>query len=142
LIRENRRLLILIFVSVVLLGPSFTLGYISGHSSAAVSPRPPAPQPPAIFAQPPSTPPVVAQPVKPMPGQVYLQVIAAPEVESTAMIQSLRKNGFPAITTKVPEKPELYRVLVGPLPEKGLDETRTGLQLKGFPADSAIKRTF
>jgi len=58
------------------------------------------------------------------------------------MVDVLRNKGFPALALEVPEKPGLSRVLIGPLHEGELDKTRADLRSRGFPGDSAIKRTF
>jgi len=73
---------------------------------------------------------------------VYLQLVSTVQSQSDVLIDVLRKNGFPAVASEVPEKPSLRRVLVGPLQEGELDKMRANLQSRGFPGDSAIKRTF
>jgi len=78
----------------------------------------------------------------PVPGQVYLQLVTAAKSRSSAVIETLRKNGFPVVASDVPEKPSLHRILIGPLHEGEVDKTRADLQSKGFPGDSAIERTF
>jgi cell division septation protein DedD len=71
-----------------------------------------------------------------------VQVVAATESWSAVIIDALRSKGFPATAMEVPEKPDLYRVVVGPLREGELDKTRADLRSKGFPGDAAIKRSF
>jgi cell division septation protein DedD len=71
-----------------------------------------------------------------------LQLVATDQRQSTATIDALRNNGLTAIASRVPEKPGVYRVLVGPLHEGEVDQMRADLQRRGLPGDSAIKRTF
>ena len=54
----------------------------------------------------------------------------------------LRKKGFKAIAAEIPEKPGLFRVLVGPLADGGVNKMKSDLQSAGFPGDKAIRRTF
>ena len=155
----NRVLVGVSFLAVALLGPAFTLGYMSGYR--AIRPAGPQAEPGAAQGAP-------SQPVqavetaqqksagpgrnqKPVPadrsdqpgaGQVFLQLAATTKDPSAAMIGVLRNHGFAAIASEVPEKPGIYRVLIGPLHENELDKTRANLQDKGFPGKSAIKRTF
>ena len=58
------------------------------------------------------------------------------------MVDLLRQKKFKAVAAEVPEKPELYRVLVGPLAEGTANKTKSELQRAGFPGDKAIRRTF
>ena len=67
---------------------------------------------------------------------------AAPHSRSTVIVDELRTQGLPALAAEVPEKPGLFRVLVGPLPESEVDKTRAAPRTHGFAGDSALKRTF
>ena len=58
------------------------------------------------------------------------------------MVELLRKKSFSAITAEVPEKPGVFRVLVGPVAEADVAKIRTDLQNASFPGKDAIKRTF
>lgn len=169
LIRTNRLLLGLSFTLLVLLGPSFILGYFSGYRSArpggpqtesgAVPAAPPQSAPPAKRKTLPrqstqterqkrtgwagtkeSTP--AARADQSAAGRIYLQLVAAPQNDSGVIIDALHNSGLPAVAAEVPEKPGLYRVLVGPLDEVDLDKTRAELESRGFPGDSAIRKTF
>ena len=58
-------------------------------------------------------------------------------------IRSFDPSGHPVkIAAEVPEKPGLFRVLVGPVTDSAVNRTRTDLQGAGFPGDKAIRRTF
>jgi hypothetical protein len=58
------------------------------------------------------------------------------------MVELLRKKKFSAIAAEIPEKPGVFRVLVGPLSEADVVKTRTSLQDASFPGKEAVKRTF
>jgi hypothetical protein len=163
-IAENRVLLGALFVAVALLGPAFTLGYFSGFRLGQAgdlrgAPRVAAPAeilprqtPQAGTKQQPPEPPTPVAPVsnqvaaapaeQAAAGQIYLQLAASAKGQSAITIDALRKQGFRAIAREVPERPELYRVLIGPLREGDLDKTRADLQNKSFPGATAITRTF
>jgi hypothetical protein len=79
---------------------------------------------------------------QPVPGQTYLQLVATSKHDADATVEVLRKNNFPALNAEVPEKPGLFRVLVGPIPPGDLNKTRAELQAKGFPGDVAIPKKF
>jgi cell division septation protein DedD len=165
LVRANRLLLGVSFMALVLLGPSFILGYFSGYRAAvgaqsasgpALVASPQGARPAEIVSrrstrterQKPTgrggtkEPPSAARADRTAEGQVYLQLVATATSQSAVIIDALRNNGFPAVALEVPEKPGLRRVLIGPLQERELDKTRADLQSRGFPGDSAIKKTF
>jgi hypothetical protein len=167
LIGANRLLLRVSIVALALLGPSFILGYVLGYRSArsdgpqSASAPSPAASPqialPAGTVPQRSTRPEQQKPAGPgrtkepasaartdpaAVGQIYLQLVVTATSRSAVVIDVLRNNGFPAVALEVPSKPGLRRVLVGPLHEGELDKTRADLQSRGFPGDSAIKRTF
>jgi hypothetical protein len=79
---------------------------------------------------------------EPAPGQIFLQLSATQRAEAEVMVDVLRKKGFKATTSPVPDKPGLFRVLVGPLAEGSVGQTRAELQSAGFPGDKAIRKTF
>ena len=152
-IRANRLLLGVSFTALVLIGPAFTLGYISGSRAAQAAGPPGAPGSPLTASletemQRPAAQAAMKKPAsaeragQPAVGQVYLQLITTAENRSAGIIDVLRNQGFPAVAMDVPEKSGLRRVLIGPLHESELDKTRADLQSKGFPGDSAIRRTF
>jgi hypothetical protein len=76
------------------------------------------------------------------PSGTYLQLAATTQHEAEAMVDMLRKKEFQAITAEVPDKPGIFRVLVGPLADSAIGSSRTELQGKGFAGDKAIKRSF
>jgi hypothetical protein len=79
---------------------------------------------------------------QPVAGQTYLQLTAISRREADVYIDVLRKNGFKAFASEVPEKPGLFRILVGPLKDGEVNKTRADLQSKSFPGNIAIKKTF
>ena len=74
----------------------------------------------------------------PEAGRVYLQLAAT--ARHQPLIESLRKNGFPAIASAVPNSPTIRRVLIGPLQASDVSKVRAALQSKGFPGNAAIAR--
>ena len=58
------------------------------------------------------------------------------------MVELLRKKSFPAIAAEIPEKPGVFRVLVGPMSDADVSKTRADLQNASFPGKEAVKRTF
>jgi len=115
-------------------------------------PKPEPVQERAIKAAPPK--PLPAKPVKQAPvpsaaggsqptgGETYLQLVATAKAEADVMLDVLHKKGFKAIAVRHPERPELYRVLVGPIPDNAVNKTKSDLQSAGFPGDKALKKTF
>ncbi len=79
---------------------------------------------------------------QPLPGAIYLQLSATIKADADKVVESLRKNGFPAMDKEVPEKLGTFRVLVGPIPAADVNKTRTALDGKGFPGTGAIPRRF
>ncbi|MGA3202152.1 MAG: SPOR domain-containing protein [Bryobacteraceae bacterium] len=112
---------------------------------AKVEPKPEQPAPvkkeaPAKKAQDKEKPaPADAQPAS---GQTYLQISATQKAEADVMVDVLHQKKFNAIAVQIPDKPGLYRVLVGPLTEGTLNQTKSDLQSSGFPGDKAIKKVF
>lgn len=84
-----------------------------------------------------------AQSQQPAPGSTYLQLVATTKHDADAMVDVLRKNNFPAIDNEVPDKPGLYRVLVGPVNSAAdYNKLKADLQSKGFEGNRAFKKTF
>jgi cell division septation protein DedD len=83
--------------------------------------------------------PVSAQPAS---GQTYLQLVATAKAEADVMVDVLRQKKFKAIAVEIPEKPGLFRVLVGPLADGSLNKTKSDLSSSGFPGDKAIKKVY
>jgi outer membrane biosynthesis protein TonB len=79
---------------------------------------------------------------QPVAGQTYLQLVATSKHDADATVEVLRKNNFPALDAEVPEKPGLFRVLVGPVPPGEVNKTKAELQGKGFQGNAAIRKTF
>ena len=78
----------------------------------------------------------------PAAGQTYLQLVATAKAEADVMVDVLHQKKFRAIAVQIPEKPELYRVLVGPLADGTLNKVKSDLQSSGFPGDKAIKKVY
>jgi cell division septation protein DedD len=165
LIRTNRMLFGVSLAAVVLLGPSFIVGYVWGYrtarqngpqatpGTALASSQTSTPISPPTELKPTQTTPAVRVNAMESPaaavqahqiaaGQVYLQLVSTAKSRSATIIDALRGDGFPVIASDVPDKPSLHRILIGPLHEGEVDKTRADLQSKGFPGDSAIERTF
>jgi hypothetical protein len=83
--------------------------------------------------------PASAQPVS---GQTYLQLVATAKPEADVMVDVLHQKKFKAIAVEIPEKPGLFRVLVGPLSDGSLNQTKSELQSSGFPGNKAIKKVY
>jgi cell division septation protein DedD len=79
---------------------------------------------------------------QPESGKTYLQLSAIDHDKAEIMVELLRKKSFPAIAAEIPEKPGVFRVLVGPVPEADLNKVRADLQNASFPGKEAVKRTF
>jgi cell division septation protein DedD len=79
---------------------------------------------------------------QPESGKMYLQLSAIDHDKAEIMVELLRKKSFPAIAAEIPEKPGVFRVLVGPVPEADLNKVRADLQNASFPGKEAVKRTF
>jgi cell division septation protein DedD len=76
------------------------------------------------------------------PSGTYLQLAATSQREAEIMVDVLRKKEFKAMASEIPEKPGVFRVLVGPVTDATANKTRSDLQGAGFPGDKAIKRAF
>ena len=87
-------------------------------------------------------PPTPPAPSNSQPAGTYLQLAATTKREADIMVDVLRQKKFASMTAEIPDKPGLFRVLVGPISDAQVNKTKTDLQSAGFPGDKAIKRTF
>ena len=102
----------------------------------------PAPTPEPVAPKPPKTSPRVGTSDQPESGRTYLQLSAIDHDKAEIMIELLRKKNFSAIAAEIPEKPGVFRVLVGPISEADLNKVRADLTNASFPGKEAVKRTF
>lgn len=79
---------------------------------------------------------------QPESGKTYLQLSAIDHDKAEIMVELLRKRKFSAIAAEIPEKPGVFRVLVGPIADADINKTRADLQNASFPGKDAVKRTF
>lgn len=79
---------------------------------------------------------------QPESGRTYLQLSAIERDKAEIMVELLRKKNFSAIAAEIPEKPGVFRVLVGPISDADVNKTRAALQDASFPGKEAVKRTF
>jgi cell division septation protein DedD len=89
-----------------------------------------------------AAPPVRGGSDQPVAGEAYLQLVATAKGQADDMVAVLRKNGFRALSYEVPEKPGLFRVLVGPIKDGEMNKYRADLQGKGFQGREAIPKKF
>jgi len=116
--------------------PKETASQQGPATAPAAQPAPvAAPAPPKASAR-------VATSGQPESGKTYLQLSAIDHDKAEIMVELLRKKNFPAIAAEIPEKPGVFRVLVGPVPEADVNKTRADLQNASFPGKEAVKRTF
>jgi hypothetical protein len=80
--------------------------------------------------------------VAPQSGQTYLQLAATAKTEADVMVDVLHQKKFKAIAVEIPEKPGVFRVLVGPLADGTLNKAKSDLTSSGFPGDKAIKKVY
>ena len=78
----------------------------------------------------------------PASGQTYLQLAATAKTEADVMVDVLHQKRFKAIAVEIPEKPGVFRDLVGPLADGTLNKTKSDLTSSGFPGDKAIKKVY
>lgn len=104
----------------------------------------PAKPPKALPKAPPKEPekPASAASSQPAAGESYLQLAATGKDQADALVDVLRKNNFPALDYEVPEKPGIFRVLVGPIKDGETNKLRADLQGKGFQGRDAIPKKF
>lgn len=115
----------------------------------AEAPKETAPQQPAAAARPEAKPePPAPAPARvsaaaqPESGKTYLQLSAIDHDKAEIMVEMLHKKSFPAIAAEIPEKPGVFRVLVGPISDADINKLRSDLQNASFPGKEAVKRTF
>jgi cell division septation protein DedD len=77
---------------------------------------------------------------EPQSGQTYLQISAVDHDKAEIYVELLRKKNFSAIAAEIPEKPGVFRVLVGPVSD--VAKTRADLQDASFPGKEALVKTF
>ncbi|MEI9811935.1 MAG: hypothetical protein WDO18_04345 [Acidobacteriota bacterium] len=132
----------------------------SEPKAAAKAPEPAKakPEPVKAKAEPPKPEPVKAKPEppkveakavtkgstagQPIPGRIYLQLSATEKDKADVMVDLLRRRNLPGFAAAIPDRPGLFRVLVGPLSDNGVVDMKAQLKTNGFPADEAIRRTF
>ena len=118
-----------------------------GQSAMPPAAAPPAPavvEPVASSAEPPKLPhrdPIEVTAVthsvgQPIPGQIYIQVLAVAKPEAEVLVDVLSKKGFHAMVTAGPND-KIYRVLVGP----AKDAADAG-KLKGDLEQAGFKLAF
>ncbi len=98
-----------------------------------------APEPVKAKPEPPKQAPAAGQPI---PGRVYLQLSATERDKADAMVDLLKRRNLPGFAAAIPDRPGLFRVLVGPLADSGIADMKAQLKAGGFPADEAIRRQF
>jgi cytoskeletal protein RodZ len=101
--------------------------------------EPPAKKEPAAKKEKEKPAPASAQPTS---GQTYLQLAATAKTEADVLVDVLHQKKFKALAVEIPEKPGVFRVLVGPLADGALNQTKSDLQSSGFPGNKAIKKVF
>jgi hypothetical protein len=107
-----------------------------GPATAPAAVPEPVPTVPAKTSSP------AASSAQPESGRTYLQLSAIERDKAEIMVELLRKKSFRAIAAEIPEKPGVFRVLVGPVPEADVNKIRADLQNASFPGKEAVKRTF
>jgi cell division septation protein DedD len=111
----------------------------ASQQGPATQPTPAAPAPAPAPAKASSR---VATSGQPESGKTYLQLSAIDHDKADIMVELLRKKSFPAMAAEIPEKPGVFRVLVGPIAEADVNKTRADLQSASFPGKEAVKRIF
>jgi cell division septation protein DedD len=102
----------------------------------------PAATPAPVAPVPAKTPSRASASSQPESGKTYLQLSAIDHDKAEIMVELLRKKNFAAMAAEIPEKPGVFRVLVGPVPEADVIKIRGELQNASFPGKDAVKRTF
>lgn len=110
----------------------------TAKSAQAAPPKPVETPKPASKPEPASPTPDV-----PSPGGAYLQIAAVAKTEAELFVDVLAKKGFHALYTTVPEKPGIYRVLVGPFSDSAsIAQARGDLNKAGFKGFEAFVRKY
>jgi cell division septation protein DedD len=110
----------------------------ASQQGPATKPAPP-PEPAPAPAKAPAR---AAASAEPQSGKTYLQISAVDRDKAEIYVERLRKQNFSAIMAEIPEKPGVFRVLVGPVAEADLNKVRADLTNASFPGKDAVKRTF
>ena len=161
LVLGNKQLLGLLFVTFVLLGVFFALGYAMGRTSAPslvvassgstptgntssggkpptidgpVNTPPPTPGPTAGGGTQPlplEPTPPAVRVLDPKPGETYLQVTAVKRPEAELLVEVLGRKGFKAGITPAPIEGS-FRVLVGPVADADQGKLKSELEQAGF----------
>jgi cell division septation protein DedD len=71
-----------------------------------------------------------------------LQLSATEKDKADVMVDLLHSKKLPGLAAAIPERPGLYRVLVGPMAESAINDMKSQLKAGGFPGDQALKRVF
>jgi cell division septation protein DedD len=112
------------------------------EAAKAEKPAPPPetqPEPRAAERPRPASP----MPDQPVAGATYLQVAAVAKAEAELFVDVLAKKGFQAVYASIPDKPQTFRVLVGPLKDSAtISQARGDLQKAGFKGFDAIVRRY
>jgi cell division septation protein DedD len=114
----------------------------ASQQGPATRPAPPPEPAPAPVKAPAKTSSRTATSSEPQSGRTYLQLSAIDHDKAEIMVELLHKKNFSAIAAEIPEKPGVFRVLVGPISEADINKTRADLQNASFPGKDAVKRTF
>lgn len=112
------------------------------EAKAEPKPEPKKPEPKKKDEPKPKDQPAPKAAAPPQSGQTYLQLAATAKTEADVMVDVLHQKKFKAIAVEIPEKPGVFRVLVGPLADGTLNKTKTDLTSSGFPGDKAIKKVY
>jgi cell division septation protein DedD len=108
-------------------------------------PEPKKADPPKAEAKKPEPKPEPAKPAQHAsagPVGIYLQLAATAQREAALYVEELKKKGFASTAVQIPDKPALYRVIVGPLSDGSLAKVKSDLKAAGFPGDKAIKQIY
>lgn len=112
------------------------------EAAKAEKPLPPPetkPEPKAAEKPKPASP----TPDQPVAGGTYLQVAAVAKAEAELFVDVLAKKGFQAVYAFIPDKPQTFRVLVGPLKDSAaISQARGDLQKAGFKGFDALVRRY
>jgi len=102
-------------------------------SAPVTAPVEPPARPPDARVKPPARQPAPpTAPSAPAAGQTFLQVVATNLLDAERVAGVLAKKGFSTVVAPSP-KEGIFRVLVGPLPDKSaVASTRTSLEKAGF----------
>jgi hypothetical protein len=103
----------------------------SAETPPAAEKRPAEAATPAPEQRPLEVPPMPGAVTQPEPGRIYMQVLATAKPEAEVLVDVLSRRGFQAIIAPGPNE-RLFRVLVGPIKEEDIGQTKTQLEQAGF----------